>query len=114
MTVFQILEKIHLNKFTENYEKIYLLNSKPNDKQLSQYLKQVPRNKLSPFDNFYNDDPHCFYAFVNPRNNYTFLNENNIDLLINIIIDSGYKIEYNMMKLFNKNEKKDVFCFISK
>ena len=43
-----------------------------------------------------------------------FINENNIDLLINIIIDSGYKIEYNMMKLFNKNEKKDVFCFISK
>jgi|UniRef100_A0A6C0C5I9 hypothetical protein len=114
MTVFQILEKIYLDKNTGNYEKIFILNNKPNDVNLTQYIKQIPRNKLSPFDNFYNNEQHCFYAFIDPRNNYSFLNQNDIDLLINILTDSGYKIEYNMMKLLKNNKKNDIFCFISK
>jgi len=115
MTVFQILEKTYLNKNTENYEKIYILNNKPEDDKLIKHLKQIPRNKLSPFDNFYNNEQHCFYAFIDPQNNYNFLNNKNIDILINIITNSGYKIEYNMMKLLKKHENNNnIFCFISK
>ena len=114
MTVFQILEKIHLNHFTKEYEKIYILKNKPNDEALSKHLKLIAKNKLSPFDDFHNTENHCYYAFVSPKNSHTFVQKKDVEDLINIIIDSGYKIEYNMMKLINKREKGNIFCFISK
>ena len=53
MPVFQILEKIHLQNHTLEYEKLFILNRDPNDKELSKYLKQIARKKLSPFDDYF-------------------------------------------------------------
>ena len=114
MPVYQILEKMHLNSFTENYEKIFIVLNKPDDTELMQYLKLVPRKKLTPFKDYYNTEQHCYYAFVYPKNSSIFITSGNIDKLINIILNVGYKIEYEMMKLLKENDSKDKFCFISK
>ncbi len=114
MTVFKILEKIHLNPYTEMYEKIFIIVNKPNDKTLLSYLKLVPRKKLTPFKDYYNTEYTCYYAFVYPKNSLNFITNSNIDTLINIFNETGYKIEYEMMNLIKDNDKKDIFCFISK
>jgi hypothetical protein len=116
MTVFQILEKVHLNPFTKIYEKIFLILNKPDDNadDLLKYLKIVSRKKLTPFKDYYNTEYHCYYAFVYPKNSSNFITTKNVDKLINIIIESGYKIEYNMMNLLKEKDRKDIFCFISK
>ena len=45
----------------------------------------------------------------------SMMDNKNIDILINIITNSGYKIEYNMMKLLKKHDNNNnIFCFISK
>ena len=67
MPVFQILEKIHLQNHTLEYEKLFILNRDPNDKELSKYLKQIARKKLSPFDDYFNRETHCYYAFKHPK-----------------------------------------------
>ena len=114
MTVFQILEKIHLNQFTKEYEKIFIMKNKPDDEELIKYVKLIAKNKLSPFDEYYNTENHCYYAFINPSNGYTFITKKDVDILLNIIINTGYKIEYNMVKLINKKDRGNIFCFISK
>ena len=116
MTVFQILEKIHLNPFTKIYEKIFLIINKPKDStdELSNYLKVVSRTKLTPFKDYYNTEYHCYYAFVYPKNSSTFITTENVDKLINVINESGYKIEYDMMNLLKDQNRRDIFCFISK
>jgi hypothetical protein len=114
MTVFQILEKMHLNQHTKIYEKIYILLNKPDDIKLLNNLKLIARNKLSPFEDYFNTEYHCYYAFINPKNKTELLSTQNVDLLLNILIDSDYKIEYDMINLLNDKDRKNIFCFISK
>lgn len=112
MPVFQILEKIHLQHHTLEYEKLFILNRDPKDTNLSKHLQQIPRKKLSPFDDFYNHETHCYYAFKHP--NGGLLTSKDPDILFNIIQDTGYKVDITLLQVMEKKDRGDIFCFISK
>ncbi len=112
MPIFQILEKIHLQHHTLEYEKLFILNRDPKDKQLSKYLQQIARKKLSPFDEYHNRETHCYYAFKHPSGG--LLTSKDPDILFNIIQDTGYKIDTTLLLIMEKKDRGDIFCFISK
>tara|TARA_A100001015_G_C14793850_1_gene634143 strand:- start:15 stop:353 length:339 start_codon:yes stop_codon:yes gene_type:complete len=112
MPVFQILEKIHLQNHTLEYEKLFILNRNPQDKELSKHLQEIARKKLSPFDDYYNRETHCYYAFKHPRGG--LLTSKDPDILFNIIQDAGYKVDIRLLQVMKKKDRGDIFCFISK
>ena len=43
-------EEVFLDKFNKCYVKILTLNKKPENSPLKDYVKELPRQRLSPFD----------------------------------------------------------------
>ena len=52
---FKMQEEVFLDKFNKCYVKILTLNKKPENPPLKDYVKELPRQRLSPFDY----DCHC-------------------------------------------------------
>lgn len=115
MTVYKIKEEVYLDKYNKCYKNIVTINKNPNNKNLSNYLITISRQKLSPFQ--YNcpcdDKPHCLFAFKDPDNLNNLLKIDNIEKIFTILIDFGFTIEHNLTKLLKKKDEK-LICFISK
>jgi len=115
MTIYQIKEDIYLDKFNKCYKNIITINKNPNDAKLNNLLKIIPRQKLSEFDYHCpcENKPHCLITFKNPQNTNEFLQINDIDQIFTILVEAGFKIEYEMTKLLKKKNNK-LICFVSK
>ena len=110
--IYKLYKTTYLDKFDKCYKNIITINKNPNDQLLTSVLKQVSRQKLSPFEGFdcCSTEPSCILAFINPTTK-EFLTEDNIDLVFSVLIDNGYTLEYEMTKLIKDNK---LICLISK
>jgi len=114
MPTFKVQEEVYLDKFNKCYIKILTTNKKPENKPISQFVKEMPRVKLSPFDydcNCY-EKPHCLFAFINPKTGQ-FLTQDNMEILVDLLTESDYNINYQLTKLVKKNNENFIFYFSS-
>ncbi len=120
MTVHTILSYVYLDKINKCYKKILICKNKPkSDEPLNVIIKSIPREKKSPYDNFYCCEslPHCVNTILNPNNTSEYLSADNIDILFNFCIEKGYNIETKMTNLLLKTKtykNKDIVCMISR
>ena len=114
MTVYQIIETTHLDRFNKCYINVISINNNPCDKKLNKIIKTVPRVKLSPFQDYSPccELPPCLHIFKNPETD-KFLTMDNIDFIFTELLNAGYKIETELTKLLKKKNKKLV-CLVSK
>ena len=110
--IYKLYKTTYLDKFDKCYKNIITLNKNPNDQSLNSSLKQVSRQKLSPFEGFdcCSNQPSCILAFIDPSTK-EFITEEHIDQVFSILIDNQYTLEYEMTKLLKDNK---LICLISK
>ena len=117
MTIYQIKEDIYLDYFEE-------VDSIPKDTYIAELAEDEQQNILNTFlENKFNifhgivcsceNKPHCLITFKNPQNTNEFLQINDIDQIFTILVEAGFKIEYEMTKLLKKKNNK-LICFVSK
>jgi len=108
MPVYKVQEEVFLNKIEKCYVKILTVNKKPDNSPINQYIQELPRQKLSPFD--YDCKSHCFFAIINPDTG-EFIQSDEIEIAIDLLVTSNYTIDYKLTKMVKKNSEKLVFYF---
>lgn len=122
MTIYKLYSTLYLDRYDELYKRIIAIDKMPQG-LLSNYIRKIQRNKLSPFDvqqnssyNF-NCNNHCIYAILDVDNKHNFLCLENISDLLNFLMSNGYTIDTSVTKLLIKNKRinnnDDIICFIS-
>ena len=106
MTFYKISTTLYLDKLTQCYKTIVIINTSP-DGPLKKHVKSVSRNKLSPFegDNFCSNKPSCYNVLYNLNGNNELLCIEEIVDLFNFLSLNGYIIDNTLSKIFNKNDK---------
>ena len=109
---FKIQEEVFLDKFNKCYVKILTLNKKPENSPLKDYVKELPRQRLSPFDYdcHCQTKPHCLFAITNPNTGH-FIQSDEIEVVVDLLVESNYNINYQLTKLVKKNNEKLMFYF---
>ena len=79
---------------------------------LKDCIKELPRQRLSPFDYDCHCDtkPHCLFAIINP-NTGDFIKSDEIDVFVDILINSNYSIDYKLTKLVKDKNERLLFYF---
>tara|TARA_B100000925_G_scaffold133660_1_gene99893 strand:+ start:4583 stop:4918 length:336 start_codon:yes stop_codon:yes gene_type:complete len=110
--IYKLYKTTYLDKYDKCYKNIITINKNPNDTALNNVLKQVSRQKLSPFESFdcCSTQPSCIMAFIDPTTK-EFLTYEDIDQVFSILIDNLYVPEYEMTKLI---KDPNLICLISK
>jgi len=110
--IYKLYKTTYLDKYDKCYKNIITINKNPNDNGLNNVLKQVSRQKLSPFEGFdcCSTQPSCIMAFIDPTTR-EFLTDENVDQVFSILIDNNYTLEYEMTKLIKDTK---LICLISK
>ena len=120
MPVYTILSYVYLDKIEKCYRKILICKNKPNTEEpFNTIIKSIPREKKSPYENFYCCEPlpHCVHAILNPNNKLQFLSVDNIDILFNFFLENRYKKKKKMTHLLMKTKtykNKDIVCMVSR
>ena len=85
---------IYLDNFNQSYKKIIIVNSNPNDSDINEIIKIIPKRKKSIFDypSMYEKNPYCVYAFLNPNDKSQFISVDDIDILLSYLIKKNYKV----------------------
>lgn len=108
--MIKVYKLTYLDRFTKCYKNIIALTSKPDE--FKDFVVQIREPKLSPFKTFdcCSKNNKCIYAFYNKQYNDYFEYEE-VDQIINLILDNGYKIDYDLTKtmLENKSNKNLIF-----
>ena len=112
MPTFKVEEEIFLNKITKCYLKILTINKRPENSPLKDCIKELPRQRLSPFDYDCHCDtkPHCLFAIINP-NTCDFIQSDEIDVFVDILVNSNYTIDYKLTKLIKDKNERLLFYF---
>lgn len=110
--MYKIQEEVFLDKLNKCYIKILTINKRPENTPIKNYLKEIPRQRLSPFDyNCHCDNkPHCLFAFINPETGH-FIKSDEIEIVVDLLMNSNYEINYQLTKLIKKNNQNLVFYF---
>ena len=112
--MIKVYKLTYLDRFTKCYKNIIGLTSKPNE--FNDFVKQIEKPKLSPFRTFdcCNKKPHCVYAFYNKHESDFFYFEE-LNEIIELIVSSGYKIDYELTKIMIKNKSdKNLIFYLTK
>tara|TARA_B100001093_G_scaffold520185_1_gene613430 strand:- start:1227 stop:1565 length:339 start_codon:yes stop_codon:yes gene_type:complete len=110
--LYKIKKAVYYNPFSKEYQKILTINKlPPSSSNIYKNIKILKNNKLTPYDS--NPEHHCLYAFCD---SYELLEEDNIDILIEMLIEDGYSIEYKMTTMLKKGKGKynDLLFLVSK
>tara|TARA_B100001287_G_scaffold50199_1_gene39224 strand:- start:508 stop:852 length:345 start_codon:yes stop_codon:yes gene_type:complete len=99
MYQINIISYLSINK---NYIKILVINPRPRGK-LSYIIKQISRNKLSPFESHNPCINQCLYAIMNPNNINDFLCIEQLPIFINFLLNNGYTINESLTRLLKKS-----------
>jgi hypothetical protein len=110
MPVFKVQEEVFLNKINKCYVKILTVNKKPDNSPLKEYIKELPRQRLSQFDYDCKTRAHCLFAFINPESG-DFIQSDEIEVAMDLLINSNYTVDYKLTKMVKKNSEKLVFYF---
>ncbi len=118
MPTYKISTEIYLDKRNECYKKILTISPDPNDNSIKYIIKKISRTKLSEFEGFCPCDtkPACFNAILNPDNTSEFLNVENVEQLIDVLILNAYTVDYNLSKLLLKTSTRNsnLICYVKK
>jgi hypothetical protein len=100
---YNIYSQIILNNKNE-YEKVFSINKIPEDNQIKDNIKTIKKKRLSTFETDYNNNrSYCENIFID--NNKNYINIDDIDKIINIIIENGFTIDTEITKLLTQNKK---------
>lgn len=105
--MYEISSSIYLNKQTECYERILTIYPSPhNSSELK--IKCIRNNDLSKFNRANRENCACksnnlLYLIINPDTNHPYC-INELPLFINMLQSTTYSIEYNLSKLFGKQQ----------
>tara|TARA_B100000674_G_C37489043_1_gene754992 strand:- start:88 stop:429 length:342 start_codon:yes stop_codon:yes gene_type:complete len=112
--MIKVYKLTYLDRFTKCYKNIIALSRKPSE--FNNFVTQLKEPKLSPFKTFdcCKTNHECIYAFYNKQMN-EYYNYEELDKVINLIIDNGYKIDYDLTKIMIENKSfKDLIFYINK
>lgn len=113
--MISVKKAVYLNSFTGCYNNVVVLNKEPNG-ELKNSVKAISFKRLSPFKTFdcCNEFSKCQYVFVDKYGD--LMNINEIDRIVDIIINSGYEIDYELTKIMKKGKTADgdLFFYITK
>ena len=70
-----------------------------------EYIKELPRQRLSQFDYDCKTRPHCLFAFINPESG-DFIQSDEIEVAIDLLINSNYTVDYKLTKMVKKKGRK--------
>ena len=105
--MYLISKQIYLDNHNKCYKTIIIINSKPSGK-LANLTTNVRLGKLAETDNLYGccNKNLCIYAFKSLNNNCCQLMcIEEYANLITFLSNNGYKINYKMTKLLEKQNK---------
>ena len=117
---YKVFKHLYLDKHDGVYRKIIAISKNPEDNSLNDIIKVIPRNKLSVFNDFYNEESHCIYAFKYPhdynisrkRNSYPLIEFSDLDKLLGFLVERKYNIDYKISKVLKGKNEKNMLFFI--
>jgi len=117
--MYQLKTEIYLDKHEKCYKKIVIIDPTPNDPEIKKILRQIHREKLSPFDqqnNCCSSQSKCISAFIDPMCSCDLLCIDKIGNLFSYLISNGYKINTSITKIMLKGDVRipNLICFIEK
>ena len=112
--MYRIGQRVIYDSVSECYKSLLTINEKPTrSSKLTAMIRQIRLLPLSPFDRASpcSPKPSCGYVFYNPSTNKA-LTVAEVTYLVNVIITSGYTIDYKLSKLLGRlPEGEDRFLF---
>jgi hypothetical protein len=117
--MFQLKTEIYLDKRDKCYKKIIIIDPIPNDPKIKCILRQIRKEKLSPFDQpteCCSSETGCMSAFINPSCTCDLLCIDKIGGLFSYLVTNGYKINTSVTKIMLKGNASipNLICFIEK
>ncbi len=116
--MYQLTSEIYLDKRDKLYKKVVVISPPPQEKELQSITKLVNREKLSPFQerSNYCSQNQCFYGVLNPNKLCDFLCLDDLPILFNYLITSGFKINYDITKMLQDSniKKQNLICYFNK
>ena len=106
--IYKLEKTIYYDSLQKTYLDLITINKNPTNNNL---IKQIQYNKISP----YNVNEHkCLFAFVNPETS-KLLTIDDIDIVLNILINDGFNIDFNLTRTFMKSKNnKNLLYFLIK
>lgn len=117
--MYQLKTQIYLDKHQKCYKKIITIEPLPDDPKIKNIIRQVRREKLSPFDEpteCCSATNTCINAFVEPNCKCDLLCVDKIGDLFSYLKKNGYKINTSVTKILLKSDARipNLICFIEK
>ena len=117
--MFQLKTEIYLDKHEKCYKKIITIDPVPDDPKIKKILRQIRKEKLSPFDepsDCCSTTSGCMSAFIEPTCNCNLLCIDKIGTLFSYLVTNGYKINTSVTKIMLKGNARipNLICFIEK
>ena len=116
MPTYTLLNTIYLDKLQKCHKKIITIDKMP-DGNLKQYVKQLQKNPLSPFENnnCCGSQSRCIYAIIDFDNTNELLMSDQIGKLFSFLRTNNYTIDTELTRMMNEssNKMKNLVCFIS-
>lgn len=116
--MYKIYSTLYLDSINETYKRVIAIDRKPDNGPLVDYIKQINKTRLSPFDitnNCVNNQ--CINVICDFKNKTQYLCIDQIVELFDFLTTNGYTINDTLTKLISKNRllnKNDEFiCIIS-
>ena len=117
--MYQLKTEIYLDKHEKCYKKIIIIDPIPDDPLIKKILKQIRKEKLSPFDEpteCCSSQTGCMSAFIDPKGCCDLLCIDKIGDLFSYLVSNGYKINTSITKIMLKGDVRipNLICFIEK
>ena len=110
MSLIEINSKIYLDKLSQQYKKILVVNLLPKDNLFKSLIKTITIPRPSYFEPI--KSTKCNYAILNPNSKNELLELNDIGILFNYLTENGF----NLHNTFNDTNKHNpnFICYVSK
>ncbi len=106
--LYKLEKTIYYDSIQKTYLDLITINKNPTNNPL---IKQLHFNKISPYEI---NNNRCLYAFINPDNN-KLLTIDDIDVVLNILIDDGFTVDYHLTTtLIKSKNNKNLIYFLFK
>ena len=118
--MYQLKTQIYLDKHEKCYKKIIIIDPIPDDPKIKNILRQIRREKLSPFDESADccssSSSGCMSAFIDIKCSCDLLCIDKIGDLFSYLVSNGYKINTSVTKIMLKGDARipNLICFIEK
>lgn len=108
----------YYDQHCQSYRNILIINAKPSSGPILNIIKQIQRQKLSPFQTNSKCCPNssCIYAFTDIHDKSNLLCISKIPELFSYLVENGYNINTSITKMMQNSEIKmndsKLLCYI--